>query len=195
MVHRPVAGAVGDVIEQYSNTGKVNLLKAGVDFINLFCHYLNQMNGVFQLHRFCRHNRTDRISGGMPGMPCIYYGSEWGVKGNKSEGDPALRPCFASPEWNDITDLTAGAVRARTGSKALNYGDFRSLVLTNRQCVFERNCDGARVMVAVNADENWYTAHFDARAGRARDLITGAEIDFGGGLDIPPCTAYFFEPF
>ncbi len=132
---------------------------------------------------------------GMPGIPCIYYGSEWGMKGNKSEGDPALRPYIDHPEWNGLTDIVEAMVRARQGSPALNYGDFRSLVLTNRQCVFERSCDGGRVMVAVNADENPYTAHFDARAGRARDLITGAEIDFGGGLDLPGYTVYYLEPF
>lgn len=132
---------------------------------------------------------------GMPGIPTVYYGSEWGMKGNKSEGDPALRPAIESPEWNELTDTVAMMIRARQNSKALNYGDFRSLVLTNRQCVFERNCDDSRVMVAINADENPYTAHFDARAGRARDLISGAEIDFGGGLDIPGYTVYFLEPF
>ena len=31
---------------------------------------------------------------GMPGIPCIYYGSEWGAEGNKSDGDNALRACF-----------------------------------------------------------------------------------------------------
>ncbi len=132
---------------------------------------------------------------GMPGIPTVYYGSEWGMKGNKSDGDPALRPAIESPEWNELTDTVAMMIRARQNSKALNYGDFRSLVLTNRQCVFERNCDDSRVMVAINADENPYTAHFDARAGRARDLISGAEIDFGGGLDIPGYTVYFLEPF
>ena len=132
---------------------------------------------------------------GMPGIPTIYYGSEWGMHGNKSDGDPALRPAIDHPEWNELTDAVSLMVNARQNSKALNYGDFKSLVLTNRQCVFERNCDDSRVMVAINADENAYTAHFDARAGRARDLITGAEIDFGGGLDIPGYTVYFLEPF
>ncbi len=132
---------------------------------------------------------------GMPGIPCVYYGSEWGARGNKSDGDPALRPCFENPEWNDVTDFVSAAAKARKESKALAYGDFRSLVLTNRQCVFERNCDGERVMVAVNIDENNYRAHFDARAGRAVDLISGAEIDFGGDLEIPPYTVYFLKPF
>ena len=25
---------------------------------------------------------------GMPGIPCVYYGSEWGAKAHKNEGDP-----------------------------------------------------------------------------------------------------------
>ena len=44
---------------------------------------------------------------GMPGIPCVYYGSEWGAKANKSEGDPALRPCFAEPLENELTQWIA----------------------------------------------------------------------------------------
>ncbi len=86
-------------------------------------------------------------------------------------------------------------VKARQGSHALQYGAFKSLVLTNRQCVFERESEQDRVLVAINADENPFTAHFDARAGRALDLINGAEIDFGGGLELPGYTAYLLRPF
>ncbi|MBE5857995.1 MAG: cyclomaltodextrinase [Lachnospiraceae bacterium] len=132
---------------------------------------------------------------GMPGIPAIYYGSEWGIEGDKGQGDPALRPCIDKPEWNELTDKIASMVKARRESHALNYGGFKSLVLTNRQCVYERESERGRVMVAINADENPFTAHFDARAGRAKDLITGAEIDFGGGLDIPPYTVYFLSPY
>ena len=28
---------------------------------------------------------------GMPGVPCVYYGSEWGMEGGKEDGDAALR--------------------------------------------------------------------------------------------------------
>jgi glycosidase len=132
---------------------------------------------------------------GMPGIPTVYYGSEWGIQGNKSDGDPALRPCVDKPEWNALTDSVAAMIRARQSSHALQYGAFKSLVLTNRQCVFERESDQDRVMVAINADENPFTAHFDARAGRAKDLISGDVIDFGGGLDLPGYTAYLLEPF
>ena len=130
---------------------------------------------------------------GMPGYPCIYYGSEWGVKGRKEEGDPALRPAIDRPEWNELTDWLAKLSKAKTGSPALCYGEFRSVVLTNRQCIFERKCEGERVLVAVNADENEYTAHFDAGCGQAVDLITGEMHDFGGGSRLPAYSAYFWK--
>ena len=130
---------------------------------------------------------------GMPGIPTIYYGSEWGVKADKSQGDPALRPCFERPEWNELTDIISNLCKAREGSKALSYGDFKSLLLTNRQCIFEREAEGDRAMIVINADENPFHADFNARAGKATDAITGQDIDFGGGLDIPPYTAYLLH--
>ena len=50
-------------------------------------------------------------------------------------------------------------------------------------------------MVAINADENEFRADFNARAGRAHDLITGETVDFGGGLVIPPYTGYILQPY
>ena len=130
---------------------------------------------------------------GMPGIPCIYYGSEWGAKGNKSDGDPALRPCFEKPEENELTEYIGKLAEAKKGSKALNYGAFRSVVLTNKQCIFERKTEGERVLVAINADSEPYTAHFDAGCGMAVDLITGREHDFGGGSELPPYSAFFWR--
>lgn len=130
---------------------------------------------------------------GMPGIPCIYYGSEWGAKGNKSDGDPALRPSFEEPVENELTEFVGKLSAAKKGSKALNYGGFRSVVLTNKQCIFERAVEGERVLVAINADSEPYTAHFDAGCGMAVDLITGREHDFGGGSELPPCSAFFWR--
>ena len=52
---------------------------------------------------------------------------------------------------------------------------------------------GERVLIAVNIDDQPYTAHFDARCGRAVDLITGKMHDFGGGSELPPCSAFFWK--
>lgn len=130
---------------------------------------------------------------GMPGIPCVYYGSEWGAKANKSEGDPALRACFDAPVENDLTAWISKLAAAKKASNALNYGDFRSVVLTNRQCIFERKTDSERVLVAINADNVPYTAHFDAGCGTAVDLITGNTHDFGGGSELPPYSAFFWK--
>ena len=47
----------------------------------------------------------------LPGIPCIYYGSEWGIKGRKEEGDKALRPEIVSTEFNDLTEFIAKAAK------------------------------------------------------------------------------------
>ncbi|MBO5056217.1 MAG: cyclomaltodextrinase [Lachnospiraceae bacterium] len=130
---------------------------------------------------------------GMPGIPCVYYGSEWGAKANKSEGDPALRACFEEPVYNELSEWLSRLAEAKKNSRALNYGDFRSVVLTNKQCIFERKTEGERVLVAINADAEAYTAHFDAGCGTAVDLITGIMHDFGGGSELPPYSAYFWK--
>ena len=130
---------------------------------------------------------------GMPGVPALYYGSEWGIQGRKDQGDDALRPALEAPEWNDLTDAIAAMAKARKESPALCSGSFRNIVLTNRQIIFERCWENERVLVAVNADSVPYTAHFDARAGRATDLITGKPHDFGGGSQLPPYSVAFWR--
>ena len=130
---------------------------------------------------------------GMPGIPCVYYGSEWGAKGDKSEGDPALRVSFDQPEFGRLAEWIARLSEAKKGSRALNYGSFRNIVLTNHQCIFERACEEERVLVAINASDAPYTAHFDAGCGMAEDLITGEAHDFGGGSELPPYSAAFWK--
>ena len=130
---------------------------------------------------------------GMPGIPCVYYGSEWGAKAEKSQGDPALRACFEAPVFNELSEWISRLAEAKKHSKALNYGDFRSVVLTNRQCIFERKTEGERVLVAINADDQPYIAHFDAGCGQAVDLITGKLHDFGGGSQLEAYSAAFWK--
>lgn len=130
---------------------------------------------------------------GMPGIPIVYYGSEWGMEGHKNQGDPALRPAVESPEWNELTDLIAKLAEIKNGSEALNYGGIRQVVLTNRQCIIERKSEHERMLVAINIDENEYTAHFDAGCGQAEELITGELHDFGGGSVLPPYSVQFWK--
>lgn len=130
---------------------------------------------------------------GMPGIPCIYYGSEWGARARKEEGDPALRPCFAEPEWNELSEWLGRLCEVKKNSSALNYGDFRSVLLTNKQCIFERRSQSERLLVAVNAHEEEFAAHFDAGCAHAVDLLTGVTQDFAGGCVLPGYSAFYWK--
>lgn len=130
---------------------------------------------------------------GMPGIPCVYYGSEWGTQARKEEGDPALRPCFDQPEENDLTALIRRLTEARRACKALSYGDLKIPLLTNKQCILQRDFEGERVFVAINADDQPYTAHFDAGYGLADDFVTGGTHDFGGGSELAPMSAHIWR--
>ncbi len=129
----------------------------------------------------------------MPGIPCVYYGSEWGAKGDKKDGDPGLRPCFDAPVFNELTKLISELSQIKKNSKALNYGDFRSAHLTNKQCIIERNCDGERILCAINADGAEYTAHFDAGAEKGYEMLTESDISFEGGLHMEPYSLYIIK--
>lgn len=130
---------------------------------------------------------------GMPGVPAVYYGSEWGIQGKKSEGDTALRPALEIPRKNELTDWVAALAAARQKSEALRYGNYRNLLLTNVQIIFERAVEKERVLVAVNAAGEPFTAHFDAGAGCAIDLVTGLPHDFGGGSLLEPYSVCYWQ--
>lgn len=130
---------------------------------------------------------------GMPGIPCVYYGSEWGFKADKKQGDPALRPHFDAPVENEITKAISSMAEVKKNSVALNYGNFYKLVLTNRQCILGRWTEEETVLFAVNADENAYEAHFDAGAAKAADMITGEEVDFANGFTMKGYSYYFLK--
>ena len=130
---------------------------------------------------------------GMPGIPCVYYGSEWGAEGDKKNGDPTLRPCFEKLEENSLTEHISKLASIRTSSNALNYGSFRSVVLSNKHCIFERATDSERILVAINADSQPVTCYFDAGAGSGTDLISGKTVEFSRGLEIGAYSSMYIK--
>ncbi len=131
---------------------------------------------------------------GMPGIPCVYYGSEWGCEAVKGSGnDNILRPAFDKPEYNELTDTISSLGQMYHNSRALSYGDYTKKVLTNRQYVFKREADGEKVLVAINADENEYTAYFDTECADALNLITGKKEDLSGKIVLPPYSFRFYR--
>ncbi len=94
----------------------------------------------------------------MPGIPSIYYGSEWGLPGKKTNGsDLPLRPHLELEKLEQHApqpDLPAALSRfatVRQGSRALQSGDYQQLLVAAQQLVFLRTAGDERVVVALNA--------------------------------------------
>lgn len=112
----------------------------------------------------------------LPGVPSIYYGSEFGIEGKKEKwSDDSLRPELHLEDYadalekNECTALLAKLGKVRQNVKALSYGDYKELLLTNRQYAFSRNHDGVSVVVTVNNDDSDYTMTLSA--GKATEYI------------------------
>ncbi|HXX35491.1 MAG TPA: alpha-amylase family glycosyl hydrolase [Thermodesulfobacteriota bacterium] len=96
----------------------------------------------------------------MPGVPSIYYGSEWGVEGKRRGGDDhALRPCLdlfdvsrRSPHRN-LSRVISRLAGIRRQSEALRYGNYRQLLVNHEQFAFARQTREECVIVAVNASD------------------------------------------
>lgn len=132
---------------------------------------------------------------GMPGIPCIYYGSEWGITGVKDKNsDDDLRPEIKAPEWNDLTTLISSLALIRKEHKSLIFGEYKSVVLTNRQLIFEREFEGERIWVAVNADSSEYYARFNSSAsGVATDLLSDEKVYLQDGYMLPPYSFFYWK--
>lgn len=93
----------------------------------------------------------------LPGIPSIYYGSEFGIEGRKERhSDDSLRPALNFEDYkeavntNPCTKLIASLGRIRQNTPALCYGSYKELLLQNTHFAYERSLDGKSVIVTVN---------------------------------------------
>ena len=131
---------------------------------------------------------------GMPGIPCLYYGSEWAEPGEKApDNDYALRPCFEEPKPNELTEFIKKLIRVRQESDALCNGAYKNVVIQNHQLVFERCSEKERVIVAINAADYPYTANAGELNGTAADLLTGETVTMNGQLELKPYSVQYLK--
>ena len=125
----------------------------------------------------------------LPGVPSIYYGSEFGIEGKKEKfSDASLRPALDLEDYKDATTknpctaLIAALGKVRQGTPALSYGSYAELALTNRQFAFARDLEGMRVIVTVNNDDS--DAEMNLPTGSAPEYVgalTGQKVSAQGG--------------
>ena len=120
----------------------------------------------------------------LPGVPSVYYGSEFGIEGAKQRNsDDSLRPFIdiekymAEAENNSFVRLISALGEIRQKTKALSYGKYKELLLTNRQYAFSRD----DVIVAVNNDDNEAELSLAADCSEYIGALSGEKITAVGG--------------
>ena len=137
----------------------------------------------------------------LPGIPSVYYGSEFGIEGRKERwSDASLRPYIdlnehlGDDETNPCTALIAALGKIHGQYKQdLVWGDYRQLSLTTQQYVFARG----RLIVAVNNADGEAWLNVEANAPAYVGLLSGRRIESGGGrlnFNLPGAGGEIFAP-
>ena len=137
----------------------------------------------------------------MPGVPSIYYGSEWGLEGKRTpHSDAALRPALALAEaarsapQPDLPAAIARLARLRHNSPALRNGDYFQLYIAHEQFAFARRSAEETLVVALNASGTPAVIDLPVPGGSAGiltdRLAPGESFAFSDGkalaVDLPP---------
>ena len=126
----------------------------------------------------------------LPGIPSVYYGSEFGIEGRKERGsDDSLRPELKFDDYKDAvktnpcTKLISALGKIRQNTPALCYGDYKELVLQTTHFAYARVLDGKSVIVTVNNGDN--EAAMTLPAGDSAEYIgalSGEKVRADGGF-------------
>lgn len=127
----------------------------------------------------------------MPGVPSIYYGSEFGIEGMRTAySDYELRPCLdldsiPNPNYELLEHIKKLGV-VRLALEALKYGDFENINIQNEKLVYRRKTDNQTVFVAFNLTDRVEKIGFDTGCNaKLTDVLNGNEvIDVNGYYEI-----------
>ena len=125
----------------------------------------------------------------LPGIPSVYYGSEFGIEGRKTkDSDYVLRPALDIKDYKDAiktnpcTRLLSALGKIRRNVPALSLGEYRELALQTTYFAYERSYQGKSVIVAVNNSES--DIHLSLPCGDFCEYIgalSGEKVVVNGG--------------
>ncbi len=132
----------------------------------------------------------------MPGIPSIYYASEWAYAGMRNENsDAELRPKWdhskivqGSPE-SDLFQAIRRLIRVRKENPVLFSGTYEELFKDHKSLIFKRENSGQKYLVAVNSsgEEGRYSIEASEFSGKAAfDVLNDEEIDLDKALVLYP---------
>ncbi len=116
----------------------------------------------------------------LPGIPSVYYGSEFGIEGKKERGsDASLRPEIHLEDFrdNDLAKVIAALGCLRQETPVFAYGDYEEKLLTNKTYAFTRSLEGLTALITVNNANNGeelFAANLPQ--GTSPGLLTGQKL-------------------
>ncbi len=116
----------------------------------------------------------------MPGIPCIYYGDELGMMGEK---DPLNRGCFEHEKrdqeiFRHYKRLLSFRQEVET-FESLELLKFEHGMITDNMYSFHRKGQKCRLHVAVNAGDEWETLPLNLRDGeKIIDYFISGDVSF-----------------
>ena len=127
----------------------------------------------------------------MPGIPSIYYGSEYGIKAIKGKNtDLPLRPELNIDTLKDgnkkLFKLICDLGEIRSKSQAIRHGTYSPIIIRNEQFVFLRKFKEQEIYVALNLDDKNVDINYNFSFHKAIDLLSGKEISIDGNIYIEP---------
>lgn len=115
----------------------------------------------------------------MPGVPSIYYGSEFGIQGTKKNGsDAELRPEINLEDFDSSKDsqkllkFIQLISKIRISSKALKKGSYSQLFISNKQYAFLRSFEDENIITAANCSKEDFEIKFKIEGKSLLDLIS-----------------------
>lgn len=135
----------------------------------------------------------------LPGIPSLYYGSEFGIEGRKERhSDDSIRPALNYDDYKDAirknpcTRLIATLGKLRRNIKALCYGEYKQLELQTTHFAYARILDGKSVITTVNNSDHEVNMNLEAgtmmqgadHTGKAPEYVgalTGRRVTVNGG--------------
>lgn len=123
----------------------------------------------------------------MPGVPSVYYGSEYGIEAIKGKGtDLPLRPVFDLEQFEkenmDIYNHIVKLGKIRKENKALKYGDFQNIVIKNEQLAYCRSFEDEKTYVLLNLNENDFEMDINLDFNEGMDLLDDINEKISGGM-------------
>jgi len=174
-------------------------------------HSLNRQYGPegsykdIQLYNFVDNHDVDRIRTklilpvnlyplhillySIPGIPSIYYGSEWAREGKRTDhSDIELRPVFdrakfkEESEFKDLYELIKKMNEIKLNTQSLLYGDYTQIYVNHQQLIFKRETETQIAFIGINSSEDEFDYYLENEHSLYEhslyeDILNGKKIE------------------